>query len=95
MTDALNDFIKPLKMKTISKVQIKLTFAAVEGTIIPVDKATQVKKEALNHSIFLNDLVGGESRMNQIVLMGEISGLTYEYDDLFLARRVSGGLRLE
>jgi hypothetical protein len=95
MTDALNDFIKPLKMKTLSKVQIKITLAALEGTIEPVDKATQVQKEGSNQSIILNDLVSGESRINQFVLKGAISGLTYEYEDLLLSRRVSGGIRLE
>ena len=96
LTDALCDFVKPLKTKTFAKTTVELTCK----NHIKLNQPQGAISTYVSHDngISLSIPDGREDQEVRVLVSSEtpddVMKITYSYDDLIIGKRICGGLNL-
>jgi hypothetical protein len=96
LTDALCDFVKPLKVKTMANLTLKVTKASDLGTLELETFENGLRKETDDCKISLLDM-GSEAIQKAVLRVIRNSGqiqVSFSFDDLILMRTLTGGIHL-
>ena len=95
LIDNLNDHIKDLKKKTIVNLKIEIELPTDLDTLEPINYIPNITKVGNTYFANLIDLASEEEKAYAFRIGS--SGLTikYVYEDLLLARKISGGQRFD
>ena len=89
--DALNDQIKGLKEKTIVNIQIEIELPTEDHELEPLTYIPNLTKTGNKYFANLIDLASEEEKAYAFNGLLSQATIRYEYEDLVLARKISGG----
>ena len=90
LTDALCDFVKPLKIKTMTNIQVRFLLNSAFD-LVPTGNEPIPRNEGNEYLISLNDLASEVNHELRYFYGGKTVEMTYSYEDTTIARQVSGG----
>jgi hypothetical protein len=91
LTDALSDFIKPLKLKAMLNIRIQIEFETPKPIAYPIDFVADFNLESNIFQFGIVDLPQDTKSVTKLRAEGPIKAISYSYDDLTIARQVRGG----
>ena len=94
LIDNLNDHIKHLKQKTIVNLKLEIELPNEHDALEPLTYIPQITKEGNKYFANLIDLASEEEKAYAFRSSNPINKVEFSYDDLSLARRVTGGQNL-
>ena len=94
LIDNLNDHIKQLKQKTIVNLKLEIELPNEHDTLEPLTYIPQITKKGNKYFANLIDLASEEEKAYAFRSSNAINKVGFSYDDLSLARRVTGGQNL-
>jgi hypothetical protein len=95
LIDRLNDHIKYLKQKTIVNLKIEIELPTDLDTVEPMNYIPNLTKVGNTYFANLIDLASEEEKAYAFRIDSPRVTLKYVYEDLLLAREISGGQRFE
>ena len=94
LIDNLNDHIKDLKQKTIVNLKIEIDLPNEQDNLEPMNYIPNLTKVGNTYFANLIDLASEEEKAYAFKIGGPGVTLKYAYEDLLLAREISGGQRV-
>ena len=95
LIDRLNDHIKDLKQKTIVNLKIEIELPNEHDNLEPMNYIPNLTKSGRTYFANLIDLASEEEKAYAFKIRSSSVTLKYVYEDLFLAREISGGQRFD
>jgi hypothetical protein len=92
--DTLNDHIKHLKQKTIVNLTVEIELPDENDTLEALDYIPQLTKTGNTYFANLIDLASEEEKAYAFRVGPSDARVTFQYEDLALARTISGGQHL-
>ena len=94
LIDNLNDHIKDLKLKTIVNLKIEIELPTDHDSLEPINYIPKLTKAGNTYFADLIDLASEEEKAYAFKTGSPGVTLKYAYEDLLLAREISGGQRV-
>lgn len=94
LIDNLNDHIKDLKQKAIVNLKIEIELPNDRDTLEPMNYIPNLTKSGNTYFANLIDLASEEEKAYAFKINNDEAGISFNFDDLFLARKINGGQRV-
>ena len=91
LTDALCDFVKPLKVKTMANIRIQIDFEQMNHVPTPIGYVYDLQINSQDCQFGLPDLADDTKFVVSLRTDGNPKRISYSYEDVTISRQVSGG----